>query len=92
MGLPPGPLRPSSTGVRCLEEFEWTRENGYAFDREESTMGGICVGAAIRSKSGNVVAAISVSTPIIRMTPDREKEIVKAVLHSAQEISNKQRK
>jgi DNA-binding IclR family transcriptional regulator len=75
-----------------LEEFEGTRKSGYAFDREESTIGGICVGAPIRSKGGNVVAAISVSTPIIRMTPDREKEIVKAILHSAQEISNKQRK
>jgi DNA-binding IclR family transcriptional regulator len=75
-----------------LQEFESVRKAGYAFDREESTLGGICVGAAIRSKSGNVVAAISVSTPIIRMPREREMGIVEAVLNAAEEISNKQRK
>jgi DNA-binding IclR family transcriptional regulator len=74
-----------------LEEFELVRKNGYAFDREESTMGGICVGAAIRSKTGRVVAAISVSTPVVRISPVREKEIVEAILHSAEEISRKHR-
>lgn len=75
-----------------LQEFESVRKAGYAFDREESTLGGICVGAAIRSKSGNVVAAISVSTPIIRMPREREMGIVEAVLNAAEEISKKQRK
>jgi DNA-binding IclR family transcriptional regulator len=54
-------------------------------------MGGICAGAAIRSKTGRVVAAISVSTPVVRISPVREKEIVEAILHSAEEISRKHR-
>jgi DNA-binding IclR family transcriptional regulator len=75
-----------------MQELEWVRQNGYAFDREESTLGGICVGAPIRGKNGKVVAAISVSTPIIRMTDGREQEIVESVVRSAQLISSKQRK
>lgn len=77
---------------KLLEEFESARKNGYAFDREESIPGGICIGAAIRAKNGNVVAAISVSTPVVRMTQDREREIMQAVLHNAQAISEKQGK
>jgi DNA-binding IclR family transcriptional regulator len=75
-----------------LQEFEVARKSGVTFDREESTLGGVCVAAAIRSKNGRVVAAISVSTPIIRMTKIREKEIAEAVLNSAQAISKTQHK
>jgi DNA-binding IclR family transcriptional regulator len=75
-----------------LQEFEVARKTGVTFDREESTLGGVCVAAAIRSKNGRVVAAISVSTPIIRMTKIREKEIIEAVLNSAQAISKTQHK
>jgi DNA-binding IclR family transcriptional regulator len=41
----------------------------------------------VRAESGPVVAAISVSTPLVRMTKDREKEIRAAVLESAKEIA-----
>jgi DNA-binding IclR family transcriptional regulator len=75
-----------------MDQFDTIRKHGYAFDREESTMGGICVASAIRSGSGKVVAAISVSTPIVRMTPEREREIAEAVLGAAHEISPKARK
>jgi DNA-binding IclR family transcriptional regulator len=68
-------------------EFEEVRKTGIGCDREESILGGICFGAALRSEGKPVVAAISLSTPTMRMTKSREKEIRTAVLESADRIA-----
>lgn len=68
-------------------EFEEVRKTGIGCDREESTLGGICFGAAVRTDKKPVVAAISLSTPVMRMTKEREKEIRAAVLDSAKKIA-----
>ena len=41
------------------------------------------VSAAIRTEGGHVVSALSVSTPLVRMTPEREQEITQVVLETA---------
>jgi DNA-binding IclR family transcriptional regulator len=66
-----------------LTEFTEIRKRGYAVDREESVLGGVCIGAAIRTEGGHVVSALSVSTPLVRMTPEREREITQVVLETA---------
>jgi DNA-binding IclR family transcriptional regulator len=70
-----------------LSEFQRIRESGLSFDHEESVIGGICISAAIQPKSGPVIAAISISTPVARMTSQREREIVAALVHSAGVLS-----
>lgn len=72
---------------RLFEEFSEIRRSGIAADREESVMGGICLSAAIRPAGKPVVAAISLSTPIVRMTPEREEQTRKAVLEAALRVS-----
>lgn len=72
---------------RLLLDFEEICKTGVACDREESVLGGICYAAAIRPAHQPVVAAISLSTPIVRMTPEREQEIRKAVLEAAERIA-----
>jgi DNA-binding IclR family transcriptional regulator len=67
-------------------EFEKIRRQGYAFDRGEAVVGGICVGAPIVAESGSVSAAVSVSVPVIRMTAELEKEVIRAVLETAAHI------
>lgn len=71
------------------QEFERIRQRGYACDREESMLSGICFGAPIFSAPGEVVAAISVSSPAQRITPDREKAIQRSVMAAARELSGK---
>src|SRR5579884_3028327 len=44
---------------KLFKELEEARGSGLAADREESIRGGICFGAALRTKSKPVVAAIS---------------------------------
>jgi len=73
--------------ARLFDEFAEIRRTGIAADREESVMGGICISAAIRPAGKPVVAALSLSTPIVRMTPEREEQTRKAVLEAAARIS-----
>jgi DNA-binding IclR family transcriptional regulator len=68
--------------ARLFEEFDAIRQTGVSCDREESILGGICYSAAIRN-GGQVVAALSLSTPVVRMTAAREEQTRKAVLEAA---------
>ena len=73
--------------ARLFEQYAEIRRTGIAADREESIFGGICYSAAIRPAGKPVVAALSLSTPIIRMTPERDEATRKAVLEAAQRIA-----
>ncbi len=76
------------TDRACLfDEFDEIRRTGVAYDREESVIGGICISAAIRPAGQPVVAAVSLSTPIVRMTPEREEQTRKAVLEAATRVA-----
>ncbi len=72
---------------RLFDELEEIRKTGIACDREESTLGGICYAAAIQTPGQPVVAALSVSTPVVRMTPEREAETRQAVLDAAVRVA-----
>lgn len=69
-----------------LEEFEQVRRAGYAVDREESVAGGVCLGAPVW-RGGAVAAALSVSAPVVRMSPERETEIAKQLVAAAARLS-----
>jgi IclR family transcriptional regulator, KDG regulon repressor len=49
-------------------ELESVRAAGYALDREENRLGVVCVGAPVRDLAREVVAAISISGPSVRVT------------------------
>jgi DNA-binding IclR family transcriptional regulator len=86
-GLSPRTERTITDRHKLFLDFEEVRKTGIGVDREESIRGGICFGAALRTEGKPVVAAISLSTPAIRMTKEREKEIQRAVLESADRIA-----
>jgi DNA-binding IclR family transcriptional regulator len=72
---------------RLFDEFAEIRKSGISCDREESIMGGICYSAPILPAGKPVVAAISLSTPIVRMTAERDEQTRKAVLAAAASLS-----
>jgi DNA-binding IclR family transcriptional regulator len=72
---------------RLFREFDEIRATGIACDREESILGGICFSAAIQPAGQPVVAALSLSTPVVRMTPEREVETRQAVLEAALRVA-----
>lgn len=69
------------------DEYAKIRSCGYAFDRQETILGGICISAPIPDADKHVVAAISVSTPVMRMTAEREKAIIEGLQETAAKAS-----
>ena len=66
------------------------KENGYALDDGELFEDVRCVGAPVYNSSAQVIAAISLSGPIFRMTAEKiENEYISAVKNTAFRISQK---
>jgi DNA-binding IclR family transcriptional regulator len=72
---------------RLFQELDQVRKTGIACDREESVLGGICFSAAIRCSGKPVAAALSLSTPVIRMTTEHEQKTRAAVLEAAARVA-----
>ncbi|MCA1730912.1 MAG: IclR family transcriptional regulator [Actinobacteria bacterium] len=68
------------------EELERVREQGYAYDEEETSVGLCCVAAPIYDSGGKVVASISLSVPAYRLHPKKD-EYTAAILDAADRIS-----
>lgn len=69
------------------EHLRKIRERGYALDDEEIFEGLRCVAAPIRDHTGQVVAALSVAGPSVRLRPTRINDIVPAVIEAGREVS-----
>jgi IclR family acetate operon transcriptional repressor len=72
--------------VKLKEELDLTRVRGYARDLEESAPGGCCFGAPIFAGGEHPVAAISVSTPLMRL--ENQERIISGIQAAAHEISD----
>ena len=73
--------------VQFRQELESVRGQGYAVDDEETTLGARCVSAPILNARREVVAAISVSGPIARISSTQVPALAQAVMSAAAAIS-----
>lgn len=69
---------------RNLDE---ARDRGYSIDQEEHVTGLNCIASAVYDDVGAVVAAISISRPASRLTPDRFVSQGELVRETARNIS-----
>jgi DNA-binding IclR family transcriptional regulator len=76
-----------TTASALKAELKTVRARGYAIDDEEKEEGLRCIGAAVRSHSGNLAAAMSISGPAFRMTKERIPEIGQALMEAAGKLS-----
>jgi DNA-binding IclR family transcriptional regulator len=60
-----------------VAELRLVRDQGYAENIEESESGVCAVGLCVRDMAGDPVAALSVSAPSVRYTPDRSRMFLK---------------
>ncbi|CCK31789.1 allantoin/glyoxylate utilization operons negative regulator [Streptomyces davaonensis JCM 4913] len=65
------------------------RERGYAVALEELEIGLHAMAAPIRSRDGEVIAAISASGPTYRFTEQRMEELAPVLIRGADEISHR---
>lgn len=70
-------------------ELSKIRKLGYASERDEGEVGISCIAAPIHNHDGVVVAAISIAQPTARLEQRDQREIIRAVLESAEEISER---
>lgn len=68
------------------EELAKVREQGFAYENQESSIGLCCVAAPIRGLCGGVVAAMSLSVPAYRFC-DRKNDYTVAIVEGARRIS-----
>lgn len=74
--------------VELKREFEGIRSRGYSTDAEESVLEGCCFGAPILDAAGQALAAISVSSPKMRMRDESlHKRLIAALRRAANEVS-----
>lgn len=74
--------------VQFRQELEIIRKQGYAVDDEETTAGARCVSAPVLGANREVVAAVSVSGPVTRISPAQVPALAAAVMNAARAISS----
>ncbi len=57
-----------TTKPRLMQELDIIRKNGYALDNEECEIGVRCIAYPLRNYTGNIIAGMSVTGPITRMS------------------------
>jgi DNA-binding IclR family transcriptional regulator len=74
--------------MELKREFERVRSRGYSTDAEESVLEGCCFGAPILDADGHAVAAMSVSSPKMRMRDEQlQKRLVSTLRRAAEGVS-----
>jgi DNA-binding IclR family transcriptional regulator len=68
--------------------YERIRHTGYAWSIQERTPGGASIAAPVLNGIGDVVAALAISAPAARLTPDQLPRLVPDVLEAAKRLSH----
>jgi DNA-binding IclR family transcriptional regulator len=73
-----------------LKHLQEVVKNGYAVDNEEYEEGVVCVGAPVFDYTKRVVAGVCISTPVLRVSPERiENELSNMVVEAGLDISRR---
>lgn len=88
-GLDRMTARTVTSRQRLEEELIRVREQGYAMTVEEYEEGLNAMAAPVRSRDGEVVAALTASGPAFRLTEERMHELAPALVEGADELSRR---
>ncbi|NPV44413.1 MAG: IclR family transcriptional regulator [Firmicutes bacterium] len=86
-GLKPWTEKSITDPVLLKKNLENIRNQGYAFTKGERETGAASIAAPIRNHTGNVVAAVTISGPDSRFTPENAERYITLVTEAARKIS-----
>jgi IclR family KDG regulon transcriptional repressor len=86
-GLPMHTDKTITSEEAFLLELKKVKRQGYALDLEENEYGITCIAAPIFDYNERAIAAVSISGPTIRMTPDRIEDLKDKMLEVSKKIS-----
>jgi IclR family acetate operon transcriptional repressor len=86
-GLKKRTPRTITSVAKLLAELEHVREQGYAVDDEENSVGARCLGAPVFDFAGDVTAALGVSGTLSQMDEASLPKIIDALKETARRIS-----
>jgi DNA-binding IclR family transcriptional regulator len=78
-----------TSGAALREALEEIRERGVASEQRESNPDVSCVAAPVHDRSGRVVAALSISVPMIRWSEERMAELTGLAVKGAAQLSER---
>lgn len=81
------PLTIASAGA-LREELALVRKQGYAIDNEEYIKGLICLAVPVLNPKGDIVAALSIALPSIRLDKQKMALFIEYLLDTAKKIHN----
>ena len=87
-GLPALTHKTLTTREDLVSSLHQARANNYALDNEECELGVRCIATPIRDYTGRVIAGISVSGPITRLSMDRINTLKDTVIATGEKISS----
>jgi IclR family KDG regulon transcriptional repressor len=70
-----------------MEELSKARKQEYALDKGELEIGLFCIASPVRNHLGEVIAAVSISGPGVRLSKSRIRELIPLVVKTAGGIS-----
>ncbi len=84
------PHTPSTiTSVEVLrEELASVRKRGYAVDNEEYIKGLICLAVPVQNPKGDIVAALSIAMPSIRLDQEKTERFIGYLLDTSKKIQS----
>ena len=85
-GMPAYTANTCTDRAKLMEELAQAREQGYALDNEEESIGGRCVAVAVRSSAGAVAGALSISGSVVSLTDDKIPEYVNMLRITAHKL------
>lgn len=86
-GMPPITHNTCTDYNQFMSELAQARERGYAIDNEEESIGGRCVAVAVRTSTGLVAGALSISGSVITMTDDKIPAYVNMLQIASHELT-----
>ncbi len=78
-GLPAFTEKTITTATDFFTELKTVKKRGYAYDNEECEVGVKCIAFPVKDFTGKNIAALSVSAPMTRFSPENEKKTLRVL-------------